>query len=379
MKVLYIGHYKEDGGWATAATSQILALDHVGVDVVCRNITLTQDRENVHPRILELEAKDTADCTHLIQHILPHHLVGTDKFKKNIVFTELESTSIKHVAWFEHLQLGTEVWVPNRRMKEHLSQDGIDNKSIHVVHHPCDENRYKKKYEPIHIDQSEGKFKFYYIGDLNDRKNLDSMIRCFHSEFNPSEPVCFILKVRKFGHSSDQLRQIMDQKIFDIKSKLRMYRNITDYHNEITITEDITDDQICALHQYGDCFVSATHGEAWSIPTFDAAAFGNYVITSDHGGPQEFITASKAGHKIMGDYTVCECTDAAFPFIFTGRENWFVPSEPDIKKAMRFAFTEYTKNPIKFKQERVSCTTEMIRNFSYYNVGKRMKELLENE
>ena len=54
MKVLYIGHYKENGGWSQAATDQILALDSVGVDVACRNVTLTQDKENVHPKILEL-------------------------------------------------------------------------------------------------------------------------------------------------------------------------------------------------------------------------------------------------------------------------------------------------------------------------------------
>ena len=45
MKVLYIGHYKEFGGWSQAAIDNILALDKIGVDVVCRNVTLTQDRK----------------------------------------------------------------------------------------------------------------------------------------------------------------------------------------------------------------------------------------------------------------------------------------------------------------------------------------------
>ena len=58
MRILYIAHYKEFGGWSQAATDNILALDNVGVDVVCRNVTLTQDKQEVHPRILELEKKD---------------------------------------------------------------------------------------------------------------------------------------------------------------------------------------------------------------------------------------------------------------------------------------------------------------------------------
>lgn len=57
MKVLYIGHYREFGGWSQAATDNILALDAVGVDVVCRNVTLTEDKKDIHPRLLELEKK----------------------------------------------------------------------------------------------------------------------------------------------------------------------------------------------------------------------------------------------------------------------------------------------------------------------------------
>ena len=58
MKVLYIGHYKEFGGWAQAATDNILALDKVGVDVACRNVTLTQDKQNIEiPDQLRLDLK----------------------------------------------------------------------------------------------------------------------------------------------------------------------------------------------------------------------------------------------------------------------------------------------------------------------------------
>ena len=99
MKVLYIGHYKENSGWANAAVNQILALDKVGVDVVCRNVTLTQDNNNIDPRIRQLEQKDSYGCDICIQHVLPHHLIGGDSFKRNIAFLESESTSLKNVGW----------------------------------------------------------------------------------------------------------------------------------------------------------------------------------------------------------------------------------------------------------------------------------------
>ena len=61
MKVLYIGHYKEFGGWAQSAANQILALDKAGVDVVCRNVTLTSDKK-ISGRLAELDQKSTEGC-----------------------------------------------------------------------------------------------------------------------------------------------------------------------------------------------------------------------------------------------------------------------------------------------------------------------------
>jgi hypothetical protein len=53
MNILYIGHYKESSGWSQAAIDYILALDAAGENVVCRNITLTNDSvENLPSRIL---------------------------------------------------------------------------------------------------------------------------------------------------------------------------------------------------------------------------------------------------------------------------------------------------------------------------------------
>ena len=59
MKVLYIGHYREDTGWAQAARDYILAMDSVGIDVVCRNVTLTQWSEDIPQRIKHLESKNS--------------------------------------------------------------------------------------------------------------------------------------------------------------------------------------------------------------------------------------------------------------------------------------------------------------------------------
>lgn len=372
MKVLYIGHYKEKSGWAQAAKDYILALDSAGIDVVCRNVTLTQDNPQVDKRLLKLEAKDSTGCDYCIQHVLPHHLVGTSEFKKNVAILESETTTIKHLAWFDHLQLMDEVWVPNKDAKLYLKMDQIQKK-VKVVPHCCDTEKYTKKYPPINIPQAEGKFKFYYIGDLNDRKNIRAIIRAFHSEFDRSEPVSLILKVKKFGLNPEQVRKYVDNILLEEKTKLRMYPKIDEYIKDIIVAEDITDDQISALHQYCDCFVCPSHGEAWSIPSFEAMAFGNTPICSNFGGPKEFIDKDdlNTGTLLNGVFAPCQCSDAAFPDMFTGRESWFIPCELELKSIMRHYYNEKNTN----NNPKINGL-KRAKEFSYEKIAKLIKELL---
>ncbi len=376
MRILYIGHYREFGGWAQAATDQILALDKAGVDVVCRNVTLTRDREDIHPKLIEFEKKDASNCDFCIQHILPHHLVGVAGFKKNIAFLEAESLSIKVLSWFDHLQQMDEIWVANQDLKDSLVNDEI-GVPVKVVHHATDVTRYQKRYKPISIPQAEGKFKFYYAGDLNDRKNIESISACFHSEFDKSEDVALVLKVKKFGMNAQQTQGLLDQRLVAEKQRLRMYDEVEKYSKEIVIPAEISADEMYSIHSYCDCFLCPTHGEAWSIPSLEAMAFGNTPICSNFGGPKEFITEDEnTGKLIDGHFSLCRCRDAAFPDMFTAREYWFQPCEKQIREQMRKYYNEYKKNPISYKMKTQAAGLESVKRFSYENIGQKMLEVL---
>ena len=372
MKVLYIGHYRESSGWAKAAIDYILAMDSVGIDIACRNVSLTGREGTVPPKILELENKPIDDCDVCIQHVLPHHLVGTEKFKRNIAFFVCESSSIKTLPWFVQLQQMDEVWVPNDQMWNSLVSDGLCvPNSVKVIPHTFDINQYKKKNTDIQVNEIHSKFKFYYIGDLNARKNLESIIRCFHSEFEVSEQVALILKVKKFGHNPQQVSDIVTDISAKVKQSLRMFPENLQYHKEVIISDEVDDAGIRSIHSYGDCFVSPTHGEAWSIPSFDAMAYGNTPICSNFGGPRDFVDPEdkSTGWCVDGSYGVCECPDAAFPEIFTGREEWFMPSESEIKKAMRYYFENRHSIDRKAGKKRAEL-------YSYENIGNKIKDIL---
>lgn len=378
MKILYIGHYKEFGGWSQAATDYILALDAAGVDVVCRNVTLTKDRE-ISERLKKLEDKSTDGCDICIQHVLPHHLVKTSNFKKNIAITYSESTSIKHLGWLEQLKLMDEIWVPNSDLKQSLEEDGLTQK-ISFIPQAVDIKKYKQPYGQIDIKGAENNFKFYYIGDANDRKNLESVITCFHSEFEKYENVSLVLKTKKFGYTKEQLDQVIGNLCNKVKSEIRMYNDLKSYKRDILISEEISGDQILQLHASCDCFLCPSHGEAWSIPSFDAMAFGNTPICSNFGGPKGFIDKSKwrTGSLIDGVYSTCKCSDSAFPDMFTGREYWFQPCEKSIRKQMRKYYESWLKNPVSYKAQNQSAGLKSAERFSYEKVAKLILETIND-
>jgi len=372
MKVLYFGHYKEGTGWAQAAIDYILAMDSVGIDVACRSISLTGADYPVPDRILELEKNPVSGSDYCIQHLLPHHLVGAGGFKKNVAYFAGETTTIRNQPWFVHLQQVDEVWVPNVDLWESLSSDGLMvPNGLRVLPHTKDISAYGQKCKDINIPEIEGTFKFYYIADLNERKNLVSILRCFHSEFSASDGVSLILKVKKHGTNPQELSEHVKEISAAVKKRLRIFSKLEHYVDDVIIGEEVDGKVISGIHQYADCFLGASRGEGWSIPAFDAMAYGNTPICSNFGGPKEFISGKDTGWLVGGQLSVCDCPDAAFPEIFTGNESWFQPNEMEIKKAMRYYYEE--RNNIDRQ-----AGLEQAKKFSYENVGNQIKELLTN-
>lgn len=369
MKILYIGHYKEGSGWSQAAIDYILALDSIGIDVVCRNVKLTNYDPQIPERILELEQKKINNIDFCIQHVLPHHIVGTNKFKKNIACFVTESNTINYSNWHTHLKQVDEIWVPNNQCRDVLISDSIKDKDhIKTIPYAFDTIKYQNIYNKLNFGIYNNTFKFYTILDLNDRKNIESTIRAFNSEFYPDENVSLILKVKKYGMDVNQLSNHTHNLISNIKKKLRIHMN-----KEAVFPGNMSQDEIYSLHYSCDCFVNPSHGEGWSIPSFEAMCFGKTPICSNEGGPKDFIDESNknTGYLINGVYSVCEHGDPAFQDIFTGRESWFVASESEIKSAMRFYY-ENRKN--------INHSEGLKRgmNFNYFNVANKIKDTLND-
>lgn len=370
MKVLVTGHYREGSGWAKATQGLILAMDSVGIDVVCRNIPLTKNADAPN-RIEELEKKELVDIDHCIQYVLPHHLVGTTKFKKNIAHVVFESSCLTFNSWLDQLKYMDEVWVPCQQNKNDLQEAGINK--VCVIPNAFDISTYSQVKNHIDLKNygASSSYKFYTIADLSQRKNLQAIIRTYYATFNSCDDVCLIIKVNKHGYSKQELFSVVHELSSSIRKKMRIYENDIDYPSIILIADDFSDEEISALHNGSDCFVNLSHGEAWSIPSFEAMCYGNHPICVNWGGPKEYIDKNNTNTGSLVNYVMqpCMMQDGAFDHLFKGNEFWTVPDEQEASKAMRHYFETRNNNP-------TSDGIKQGERFSFQAVGNMIKETL---
>lgn len=371
MKVLFIGVYKDGTGWGHMATNYILALDKAGVQVVPRVVRLSYGPTiEVHPRILELEDNDESGCDVVIQNILPSMMEYNGHFK-NIGLYCSETSNFCNTDWAAHLNTMDELWVPNKKMV----QAAIDSEVTtprQVVHIPSDVSKYAQRYDRFTIPEIEGKFVFYTIGELNRRKNLSALIKAFHLEFTPDEPVALVIKCSLPGHSPEDASLHAQSIIATTKRELNLYPHVTDYINEVIITQQMTEEQMMQLHNTFDCFVSTSFGEAWCIPAFDAMGMGKTPICTNEGGICEFLDNS-TGWLVEGHQTPCfgQIMDT-IPGLYAGNSEWI---DIDIY-SLRYDMREAYQNKAHRDKKSINGIDRAY-DFSYSNIGQKMRKLLE--
>lgn len=394
MKVLYIGNYRDGTGWSHAAIEYISALITAGVDVVPRAVR--DNDSNIEPPqdILEREQQSSRDCDVVIQHVRPDNMEYNGHFNKNIGIYFTETSHFRRSNWAAHINLLDEAWLANEQMFEAAKNSGVTI-PLKLAPIPCDTSKYAQRYEPYPIPAIKDTFVFYTIGELNRRKNLVALLKAFHLEFNLQEPVSLLIKASLPGHSPMEANRHLSKIIEDVKANLKLYPFSNLYHDEILITQHLTEQEMMRLHASCDCFVSPSFGEAWSIPAFDAMAMGKTPICTDVGGMHDFLLvkprmewddepfidyashhvepAQVAGWLIPSYPTpVFGMTEGFPPHLFIGDETWQDISIPHLRQAMREAYSD-----TKTRKEKAILGIERAYDYGRDILGVKMKKLLE--
>ena len=372
MKVLYIGCYRDGTGWAQAAIDYILAMDHVGIDVVPRPVKLNSDRYELPERIIELENKSSRGCDVCIQHVLPHMMDYNGGFDRNIALYATETNSFKWSIWPDRINQMDEAWVINNQMAEVSKSSGV-NIPITVIPHASDVSKFANNYEPVDIPDSENNFVFYFIGDLNRRKNLAAFVRAFHSEFEIDEPVSIVIKTSKHNTSSDDCATEVKEMCNNVKTGLKLYPSLESYKEDLIITDRLDEETLRRLHAACDCFVMPSYGEAWCIPAFDAMGFGNVPICTDVGGMADFLGGGEGLLVHSREEPVFGMLET-FDDLYTANETWQSIDPIGLKQAMRYVYNLNTSDAFSAVQKK---GRERVEEYSYESIGNLIKKTLD--
>ncbi len=363
MKVLYIGVYRDGTGYGQAAEDYILSLDSVGIDVVCRPLKLNNVNHEPNPIINKLESKSSKNCDIVIQHVLPIHMQYNGNFDYNIGLFAYETSNFKMSGWKNYLNLMDANIVINNQMITSCINSGVTT-PLHLVPHARNFSNYVEKYEKLETITSQvssSDFIFYTIGEMTKRKNFSALLKAYFTEFSESEPVCLFVKTNKSTYE-----------FYDYCGKILDGLSIKNPPKVISMTERISDDDINRIHYTCDAFVQPSYGEAWSIPAFDAMAFGKTPIVTNCTGYREYIDDS-VGWLVEGHDEPIFAADKQVDDIYTYNETWFSVDIMDLKRKMREC---YEKEGI--RRLKAQNALDRAYEFSYEKVGSIFLEVLKN-
>jgi glycosyltransferase involved in cell wall biosynthesis len=165
---------------------------------------------------------------------------------------------------------------------------------------------------------------FYTVAEWNERKAVFHTIEAYLRAFTAQDPVLLVVKTSHHdrrgpppagrhpvepGTSAWALTRLLARHAAPAPVQL--------------VTRQLSDDDLRALHDRGDCFVSLCRSEGWGLGAFDAAACGNPVVTTGYGGHVDFL----AGSPLLVRFDVVEVDDPAGYPSYAPDQHW---AEPDI-------------------------------------------------
>jgi glycosyltransferase involved in cell wall biosynthesis len=181
---------------------------------------------------------------------------------------------------------------------------------------------------------------FYSINTWDIRKNTEGLLRGFAQAFHADEPVQLIVKTESRGFEARYPFRVRacDEMAVEILSNVNAELGRKLPPVCIWAGSDLPASSIDALHEMGDCFVSATHGEGWGLGAFEAASYGNPVVMTAWGGQRDFLPPGWRG-AIDCELTAATVWPTRRPSYWSD-QRWAAVSTEAIASALRSAYNE---------------------------------------
>ena len=215
---------------------------------------------------------------------------------------------------------------------------------IEVVPYPV------KTFETIELENLSlnTKFNFLTVSMWGIRKNMENTIKWFIDEFREDADVGLIIKTNLSKNSIiDRVETV--KKIGSILNQAGNRKcKVHILHGYMSPRE------LHALYKHPNvkAYLSATHGEGYGLPIFEAAYSGLPVIATDWSAHLDFLSApirdKKTGNKKIKkvfarvDYTMKQIQkEAVWENILIESSRWAFPKENSFKQQIRKVYKQY--------------------------------------
>lgn len=213
------------------------------------------------------------------------------------------------------------------------------NTPIEVVHFPV------TNVEPTKLDLDlKNDFNFLTVNQWGPRKNMEFLISNFIDEFREEE-VGLVIKTNVANDSTldkvqteERLKNLIDSKG---PKKCKVY----------LIHGTLTDEEMSAIYSHPKikAFVTATHGEGFGMPIFEAACHELPVVATDWSGHLDFLTFKSTdgdNKKLFAkvDFEMKQIQpEHVWPGVMEAQAGWAFPTAGSLKSRMREVYKDYPR------------------------------------
>jgi glycosyltransferase involved in cell wall biosynthesis len=366
MKVLFDGVICHPTGVATHHRNFVMALHKKGIPVQIFDTYRAAYGEELKELYKPIDAEGEDVLT--ISTYQPQFI--NKRSRKNAAFLVHEGSKIPD-GWAEIINQAVEtLLVPSKATKNLFFSNGV-RIPIYVIPEGIDPEKFKPEGEKIKLElvTPDGNLEKFaglsdsfmflsvnsWLGDENDRKGTDLLIRAFAEEFKPEEKVILFLKVSAFFAPQ-----------FDVDSCIKRLGV-----NDIRIITDngyVNEHSIPNLYRRANCFVSPTKGEAWGLTIGEAMACGVPVIVTKNrqAGYTDYVPENNL-------FVATEGMQQADRRFFCEGNMMPKVSISDLRQKMRYAFEH---------QEEMKAigakNAEHMKNFTWEKSAEKFIEVMGN-
>jgi len=295
MIVEYRTPWSRQTGWAIAARGYARAMQLAGL-----HVHLTSWMQSEQPEVFKFRSPDPSVLSEVSDMLLPP---GRDPDISVLSSTLGAGTTLAFENWpkqpgqsvlyttFEREQLAPElvdqlnrldgVWVPCRWNKMTCIACGVRPNIVEVFPHVYFDD------DPLlKLEAPEAKRAFLWIGQWEPRKAPHRLIKAFLNAFDWRDEAHLFLKTN--GHWSigdyESPETVIDREAFAAG-----WRREEAFSAISVIRNALPREDIVQLYEAANVYVSASRGEGFDLPCFQAKLAGRRVVTTDSGGPRDFL------------------------------------------------------------------------------------------